>query len=320
MRRGGAWRRVLRRRCAGDSSPRPRDEDATTVRESCSLQGAFPVTPLLRDPAAQRALSREGFVVLPGLLTDALPALRDLYARAEAGLMTRADWRSRGFDELMYATAPELRREAQRALAALVAPAVARAFGDVRVAVGNLFVKRRAAPGSRVPLHQDFAIVDERAGAMSAQLWSPLVDVAEANGALGVVARSHRVANPFRAQGDASPFAAWADVLERERFERLALRAGDAVVFTGRTLHGSPPNRSNADRPALGCMLVPRAEPLLHYVRRSPTRVEAWRIDDAALSALTPGSDPAGERLGEIEHAPVAVDRAAFEALAAGEG
>ena len=41
---------------------------------------------------------------------------------------------------------------------------------------------------------------------------------------------------------------------------------------------------------------------------------------DAALSALTPGSDPEGERLGEIEHEPVTVGRAAFEALAAGEG
>jgi len=277
------------------------------------------VTPLLRDPDAQRALAREGFVVLPGLLTDALPALRGLFARAEAELTTQDAWRSRGFDELMYATAPDARRAAQDALAALVAPAVARAFGEVRVAVSNLFVKRRASPGSLVPLHQDFAIVDERGGAMSAQLWSPLVDVSEANGALGVVARSHRVVNPFRAQGDPSPFAAWSDGLLRERFELLALRAGDAVVFTGRTLHGSPPNRSGADRPALGCMLVPREEPLVHYVRKSQTRVAAWRIDDEALCALTPGRDPAGERLGEIEHDPVAVDRAAFEALAAGD-
>ncbi len=274
------------------------------------------MTPLLRDPDAQHALAREGFVVLPGLLAHALPALRGLFARAEAELATQDAWRSRGFDELMYATAPGARRAAQEALAALVAPAVARAFGEVRVAVSNLFVKRAASPGSLVPLHQDFAIVDERGGAMSAQLWSPLVDVSEANGALGVVARSHRVENPIRAQGDPSPFAAWSDGLLRERFE---LRAGDAVVFTGRTLHGSPPNRSGADRPALGCMLVPRAEPLVHYVRRSPTRVEAWRIDDAALCALTPGRDPAGERLGEIEHEPVAVDRAAFEALAAGD-
>jgi hypothetical protein len=269
----------------------------------------------LRNPIAWQALAREGFVVLRGALLPELPALRAFYAHTEAMLSTRTDWRSRGFDELMYAVTPASRREAQQNLSTLLAPAVTRHMLDARIAVGNLFVKRRASPGSRVPLHSDFAIVDERTGALSVQLWCPLVDVDVHNGALGVVARSHRVENPFRAQGDGTPFDAWIDTLEREHVTALPLAAGDAVVFTGRTIHGSQPNRSNADRPALGCMLVARDEGIIHYVRRAPERVELWRIDDDALAALSPGSTPIGTCVGEIAHPRVQVDRAHFEAI-----
>lgn len=101
---------------------------------------------------------------------------------------------------------------------------------------------------SDVPLHQDNGY--GRLEPMTdVTVWVALVDSDERNGGLFVLPGSHRLGLLPHAAAGVNP-------LLRETRAEIApvpvpLAAGEAVAFSGLTLHGSGPNRSPAPRPAL---------------------------------------------------------------------
>ena len=101
---------------------------------------------------------------------------------------------------------------------------------------------------SDIPFHQDsgYGRVEPL---VDCTVWMPLVDTDEHNGALWVVPGSHRLGLIEHASAEVNP------VLREAKFDEKAacvpLEAGCAVAFTGLTLHGSGPNRSDAARPAM---------------------------------------------------------------------
>ena len=139
---------------------------------------------------------------------------------------------------------------------------VAELFEDL-VPVAASFVAKFPGDDSALFLHRDIPVNDERSGRCFT-LWSPLVDVSPeaANGCLEVVPRSERLS--AAAMGPATPllFAAYQPEFERRR-RPVAMKAGEALVFDTRTLHGSPPNTSDRMRLAVGCALARRDRPLV---------------------------------------------------------
>jgi ectoine hydroxylase-related dioxygenase (phytanoyl-CoA dioxygenase family) len=105
-----------------------------------------------------------------------------------------------------------------------------------------------AGQRSDIPLHQDNGY--GRLEPMTdVTVWVALVDTDELNGGLVVLPGSHRL-------GLLPHDAAGVNPLLRETRAEIApvpvpLAAGEAVAFTGLTLHGSGPNRSGAPRPGL---------------------------------------------------------------------
>ena len=187
----------------------------------------------------------------------------------------------------------------QARIASLLAPALDRWFEGYRAVLHNLYTKRRRSPRSVVRYHFDFAIVDERGGDAAIQLWIPLVDATPENGALIIREWSHRRVTPVRPHDYAHP--ASADSLTRLPRDavRPPQRAGQGIAFLNRTMHGSPPNMSDADRPSVGVILVPDALSLVHWVCPSPERAELWALSDADFRALRPGRVPERARLVE---------------------
>jgi phytanoyl-CoA hydroxylase len=101
---------------------------------------------------------------------------------------------------------------------------------------------------SDIPLHQDdgYGRLDPPA---DLTVWIALVDTDERNGCLFVAPGSHRLGLVEHGTADVNP------LLRTARAEHPArpvpLRAGEALAFSGLTLHGSGPNRSDTPRPAL---------------------------------------------------------------------
>jgi Phytanoyl-CoA dioxygenase (PhyH) len=273
--------------------------------------------PRLRDTEAQRRFAREGYAVFP-LLDRELPRLREMVADIQATLRTDPRWQPRGFDELMYVEDRELRRAVQSEVEWALLPRLAEHVHDPHILVSNVLVKAPAPAANVVPPHQDYCVVDEPSGFEHAQVWVPLVDVNRVNGCLGVVPRTHRFSYPYRAQGDKTAFESFADRLSGELVHWLPLRAGEAVLFAGRTVHASDKNRSAHFRPSVACFLTPADAPLVHYHRLTPTRVEVFRLERDELRNIMVGVRPeVGRSVGFVDHTPTDVSYDEFRRVTA---
>jgi len=100
---------------------------------------------------------------------------------------------------------------------------------------------------SDIPMHQD-AGYGQLDPPTDVTIWLPLVDTDETNGALRVVPGSHRAGLLAHGSSAVNPVLRQAGP-EDGLF--LPLAAGEAVAFSGLLLHGSGPNRSGAERPAM---------------------------------------------------------------------
>lgn len=259
---------------------------------------------LLREAAAHEQLARTGWARLPPLEGAALDRLRALADEATSSFVRHPLSNDGGFDELWGNADEARRREIQARLGAALTPFLEGCCENHRAVLFNVMVKRARAPESSVRFHQDFAFLDERRGEVALQLWIPLVPVSPGNGGLVVVEGTHVDASWFRPHDVRHPlFTRSLTELPPNAVQPVS-RAGEGVVFTNRTVHGSPPNLSGADRPAIGCVLIPRDAPLVHWVRRGPELAELWAIDDADIQSLRPGQVPPGAKLVETVAPP----------------
>lgn len=87
--------------------------------------------------------------------------------------------------------------------------------------------------------------------------WIPLIDVDETNGVLYVLKRSHLLPLPIRGIGLPFPFLKFEGLIQKNS-TRLKLRAGQALIFDDRIIHGSPENPTDIDRPAIIAGLIPQ--------------------------------------------------------------
>lgn len=254
---------------------------------------------MLQDAESQTHFEARGWAPLSALHPAETASLLALATERESFCKRQSQSADVGFDELWGNAEDAYRYAVQAQIAALVLPALDRWFQGMRPVIYNFFIKRARSPRSAVRYHYDFAVVDERQGEVALQLWIPLVDTTPDNGSLIIREGSHRHATPIRPHDYHHP--ASADSLTRLPRDavRPTGRAGEGVVFLNRTMHGSPPNMTDVDRPALGAILVPDGVSVVHWVSPAPGRAELWALSDDDFRALHPGRLPKGARLVE---------------------
>lgn len=103
------------------------------------------------------------------------------------------------------------------------------------------------AQRSDIPMHQD-AGYGQLEPATDVTIWLPLVDTDEHNGQLWIVPDSHTAGLVEHESATLNP------VLREAKAGAgvpVPLAAGEAIAFSGLLLHGSGPNRSAHERPAM---------------------------------------------------------------------
>lgn len=218
---------------------------------------------ILKDPALQAALQRDGFAITR-LFSD--PEIAGLKAIVEA-LEDAADhdnvhlktpfhlsafhndsvWKRRVYDEIHAYT--------QAAVATLLL--------DYEPLVINIHDKPPGAD-TALGIHQNPSFVDE-AGHKSVSIWIPLIDVRQHNGTLGVLPGSHDVFDSMRAANMPDVFEGIARQLTTQYFDPLQLSAGEVVVLDDSLIHWSYPNLSDVPRMAVQQIMVPRAPQHVYY-------------------------------------------------------
>jgi len=144
----------------------------------------------------------------------------------------------------------------------------------------SYFMIKKSKDESFSHVHQDWTLVDEEKF-VGLNIWGPLVDVDEHNGALGVLPKSHLKYTQVRGTDIPQSF----DPVELKNTETLLnikMKAGDILFFDHRLVHASSNNSSDTTRASVGTVLIPDEADLLHYYM-DINKITKMRVDDNFL-------------------------------------
>jgi hypothetical protein len=135
-------------------------------------------------------------------------------------------------------------------------------------AISQQFIVKKPGSETNFPIHQDWAIVDEDKF-FSLNIWIPLHDVDENNGAMWIVKGSHRIDNTVRGAGILFPnYQPHFEAL-KPHMTSFSMKAGEALIFYHSTIHGSPFNQSKSPRKVIQVSMLPKEAPMQVYFQKN---------------------------------------------------
>ncbi len=220
------------------------------------------------DPERDREFRARGFTVVPLLTPE---EVAEAWAALSAIIQTNAAGSARddlrryhepdrkrdgdpdGFHVSYYSPDSSYQREVMALVQGIFAERIDRIVSGYRVSSGGAFVKEPG--GGEMAVHRDYVVTPDP-DEVTFTVWCALADADESNGALHMLAGSHRVRDQINGPGVEPFFSTYPDRIKR-RSVGVPAKAGEAVVFRTGVIHWSPPNRSERARPALHFVGVP---------------------------------------------------------------
>ena len=142
----------------------------------------------------------------------------------------------------------------------------------------HAFAIKTPGKASKLPLHQDLAVIDEEKYSAVA-IWIPLQRIHNLNGPLHIIPRSHSIFIPYRC-GTIPPIFANFESILQPFFKPIYLEMGQALFFDSRMFHYSSPNLSNENRIVVVCRIYPFESDFVTYYQeagRKDSRIEMWK-------------------------------------------
>jgi len=216
---------------------------------------------VFRMEKAQQEFDQNGFVKFPVLRSGEVQQLLELFRQSTGERVANTEYG-------IYIGLEEKDLEQKKALigkiSSIVLPRVNEHFQDCKPHLGSFLAKVPGEDSYTYP-HQDWSFVD--APHVSITVWIALVDTDESNGALGFIKGSQIFFDKL--VGSPSPeFQTCTQGHEALLYEYLTfvpLKAGEAVAFDNRTIHGATANRTTSLRTAVAIGMTPREAQLYHY-------------------------------------------------------
>lgn len=155
------------------------------------------------------------------------------------------------------------------------------------------FIRKRTNDGE-VPLHQNWAFVDERK-CTSVSIWCPLIDSNEANGTLEITPGSHKRFGEIR-----GPMIPWElenikhDIIDKHMVP-MNVKAVQAVILDDSVVHYSNINTTEGLRLTIQLILIPAEVNSIHYhmnPEKSKTKVEVLEVDHEFYMNFNPWKKP----------------------------
>lgn len=246
---------------------------------------------IFSDTELERSYLQNGFVVIDLLSAAQIEALRKLYQQEQfppTGTFYLTIWKD----------APEHRLMIHEQIQKIIAASYQQLLFDYKPVISSFAVKKPGA-GSGWHPHQDDTFVDEKKYT-SLSIWIPLLDTNAANGTLAVLPGSHSVYNGPRSPNIPQPFRDQIDSIAAKLID-IDLKAGQAVIFDHRLIHGSKQNSSDNERVAAVSVLIPREADLTYlYLDKdtTPNMMREYVISEkyyleAPLGEFSKEPDPA---------------------------
>lgn len=233
---------------------------------------------LFANPSLQIEFEKNGFVKIPLLKQEEVQDLLAYYNNLE--LDSKQD---NGFHISLDSQEPALVKEISNRIKTVFEHSINDVFEAAKVFTASYVIKE---PGLQniVPPHQDWTFVDEEKFC-SLTVWTPLIDVTEENGALGVIRGSQHLFKHFRSSPSPQSKSPLSDHIFTlfPYVDIIEMKAGEALIFDNRLIHASPPNLSNSPRIAVGVGLCHADAKLLHYYQKpnsEPEQLEKYEVNE----------------------------------------
>lgn len=227
-----------------------------------------------KDCTNEENFERDGYVVIKNLVgADALEKMLTLFnAHYQPNKQEGPSWNTAVMLE------ENEKNYISNELIKILTPSFNNHLEDFKSPFAYFLTKPAEKRTTNVPLHRDASAVNEKQSEYLI-FWMPLVDLDKDNGCLYIVPGSNRFflyELPFAADW---PYRSLLKVLQAYKVD-LKVKAGDAVIFSGKTLHGSYPNTTLSPRPVVCSGLVDQTSELLYYYfNKDLSRIEAYGVD-----------------------------------------
>ena len=221
---------------------------------------------ILKDTQLDKQLAELGYVVIPFLDTDEVSSLVNFYY----------DHHGREQDG-MYATAHvqdiTFRMKMNDFIKKIFVRAIEQTFINHTALGGSFISKGKGAKGTLHP-HQDWNIVDEE-HFRSFNIWVPLVDLHDNNGAIKILPRSHAWLTTYRSANISSAYSGVNDLLW-QKMETLYMKKGEALIYDHRLIHASGENTTDEIRLAAVFGIIPDKSSMRYYHKADAKTVEVF--------------------------------------------
>ncbi|MBX7226287.1 MAG: phytanoyl-CoA dioxygenase family protein [Chitinophagales bacterium] len=250
--------------------------------------------PVLNDPILEERFQKEGYVKVPFLSEEEVVSLKNAYfdALPESGGLISAE--EKNLKEMITYdfTFIDKNIDYKRKVFEIITQAFEKHYKHYlkgyKPIIAN-FIRKKTETGE-VPLHQNWAFIDERK-ATSVSIWCPLVDGTIENGTLQVVPGTHKRCGEIR-----GPMIHWElknlkQPIVANDLIPLETKAGDAVILDDSIVHYSAENHTNELRLAIQLILIPEELPSIHYhmnPEKSPSTVQMLEVDKEFYMKFNP--------------------------------
>jgi hypothetical protein len=231
----------------------------------------------LKNQEHFNTLSKKGVVKMPFLNDEELDEIRALYQEMHG--TSDPPTLYNGIHMTIWHSDTEYKLKINRRLSEIIEPACERTFENYR-ALSQQFIVKMKGNQTTFPIHQDWSIVDETKY-LSFNLWIPIYDVNENNGAMWIVEGSHNIKRKVRGAGYLFPN--YYEVLDELRpyMTSYSVKAGEALLFFHNTIHGSPHNNTEQPRIVAQISVIPKDAPMQIYFQNGPnSQLEVHRPAD----------------------------------------
>ena len=225
---------------------------------------------LFQDPILAQRFALDGYVKVPLLNADEVASLLAFFHETHPTVPA-------GFHSSSFSTDRSEKEHVNARVERVFGPKVGSLFHPIKK-LGSCFLSKSPGLQGEMPIHQDWTVVDETRFC-SVTIWCALQDTNERNGAMQVIAGSHRFSDALRSPTLPDPFGNLHTEM-RPDLRTVPLKTGEAIIFNQALLHASPSNTGTEPRIAVTYGLIEEEANLLFYHKNEEGKVERYAVPD----------------------------------------
>jgi len=223
---------------------------------------------LFQDSILNSRFALDGYVTVPFLNAEEVASLRAFFLETHPTVPA-------GFHSSSFSTDRSEKEHVNARVEEVFGSKVGTLFHPIKK-LGSCFLSKSPGPQGEMPIHQDWTVVDETQFC-SVTIWCALQDTNERNGAMQVIAGSHRFSDALRSPTLPDPFRDLHAEM-RADLRTVSLKAGEAIIFNQALLHASPPNTGTEPRIAVTYGLIAEEAELGFYHKNEEGKVEHYAV------------------------------------------